>query len=65
MNLGEAIAIFMEIDRDDKTIEEKGTAIYEVLNMATRNGITKKQMLAVIKWLLNLYFDVPEEGGVK
>ena len=60
MKIGEAVAIFLEIDRDDKTAEEKGTAIYEVLKMPTHNGITKKQMLAVIKWLFNLCFDVPE-----
>lgn len=61
MKIGEAVAIFLEIERDDKTTEEKGTAIYEVLKMPTHNGITKKQMLAVIKWLLYLCFDIPEE----
>lgn len=62
MKIGKACAIFMQIESDDYTDEEKGTAIFEVLKLVTHNGITKAAMLAVIKYLLHLAFDVPEAG---
>ena len=62
MSNGEATAIFMDIERADKTNEEKGMAIFKVLTMATHNGITKRQMLKVIQWLFNQCFTV-EVGG--
>lgn len=71
MKIGKACAIFMQIDSDKYTVEEKGTAIYEVLQMPTHNGITKGNMLSVINFLLRLAFDVPEKpakvcaGGVR
>lgn len=58
MKIGKACAIFMQIDSDKYTVEEKGTAIYEVLQMPTHNGITKGNMLSVINFLLRLAFDV-------
>lgn len=61
MKIGKACAIFMQIDSDKYTVEEKGTAIYEVLQMPTHNGITKGNMLSVINFLLRLAFDVPEK----
>ena len=62
MKIGKACAIFMQIDSDEYTAEEKGTAIYEVLKMPTHNGITKDKMLSVIWYLLNLAFDIPEKA---
>lgn len=61
MKIGKACAIFMQIDSDEYTVEEKGTAIYEVLKMPTHNGINKDKMLSVIWYLLNLTFDIPEK----
>ena len=48
------LRVFMQIDSDKYTVEEKGTAILEVLKMPTHNGITKDAMLRVIKFLLYL-----------
>ena len=58
MKLSKAIAIFMQIENEEYSAEEKGTAIYEVLKMSTHNGITKYTMLRVIKFLFELAFDV-------
>lgn len=60
MNIVKAVAIFANIESDKYTDEEKGTAIMEVAQMPTHNGITKTAMLKVIWWLLNLAFDLPE-----
>lgn len=60
MNIGKAIAIFANIDSSAYTDEEKGTAIMQVAQMTTHNGITKTAMLKVIWWLLNMCFDLPE-----
>ena len=60
MNIGTACGIFLNIDSDKYTDEEKGTAIMEVCGMPTHNGIPKAAMLRVIWYLLNLCFDLPE-----
>lgn len=62
MRMGKACAIFLNIDSEQYTDNEKGTAIKRVLDMATHNGITKDHMLKVINYLLYLSFDVPEEA---
>lgn len=57
MNTSEATRIFKNIYiADDKTFEEKGEAILEVMGMETHNGITKEEMLNVIRWLWNQCF---------
>lgn len=61
MNIGKACAIFLEIDSDKYTPEEKGMAIYEVVKMPTHMGITKDAMLKVIRYLLELAYELPEE----
>lgn len=60
MDLGKSIAIFEQIENDKYDLQEKGQAIYDVLNMETHNSITKAMMLKVIKWLLELSFDLPK-----
>ena len=60
MNIGKAIAIFVNIDSDQYSSVEKGTAILQVAQMPTHNGITKTAMLKVIWWLLNMCFDLPD-----
>lgn len=61
MTIGTAVAIFLNIDREDIHDEEKGTAIHMVLDMPTHNSITKDKMLQVIRYLLHLAFDFEEE----
>lgn len=53
MNIGKACAIFMQINSDKFSDEEKGEAIYHVMKMTTHNGVTKSSMLAVIGWLFD------------
>lgn len=60
MKISTACKVFLQVNNDKYTDEEKGTAIYEVLKMPTHNGITKDAMLKVIEYLLNLAFDIPE-----
>ena len=58
MTTGEAYAICDRIDSDEYSDQEKGTAIYIVLNMETHNGVTKDNLLGIVKYLFNLCFDV-------
>lgn len=51
MNIGKAVAIFKNIRSDKYAIDEKGCAIYHVCKMPTHNGITKKDMIDVLRWL--------------
>ena len=41
--------------------EEKGLAVLKIVNMETHNSIRKDDMLKVIRWLLELSFELPEE----
>lgn len=54
MNIGTATAIFSRINDSDISYKDKITAIGEVVNMPTHNGITKAQMLEVLRWLWNV-----------
>ena len=65
MKFGKAYAIFANIDSPDYTDGEKGAAILQILKMETHNSVTKAAMLKVIRYLLILAFEVPEEqeGG--
>lgn len=65
MKINTACKIFLQVNSDKYTDEEKGTAIYEVLKMPTHNGITKDAMLKVIEYFLNLAFDIPEGSEVE
>ena len=62
MNKGRALAIFENIENATESIEEKGEAIYIVVNMATHNSVTKASMLKVIRWLLDRAFEIKQEG---
>ena len=53
MNFTKAFAVFMQIDSKEFTEEEKYEAIQQVLDAATINSITKKQVLNVVSWLFN------------
>lgn len=63
MNLGTAYAIFKRINSSKYSDEDKALAIYEVMNMETHNGITKKELLAAMRWLWNRHFVIEQEGG--
>ena len=51
MNIGKAFAVFQQIDSKNYTKDEKYEAIHDVINAATINGITKRQVLDVVSYL--------------
>lgn len=60
MNIGRAVAIFINIESADFSDEEKSQAILQVVQMPTHNGIKKDCFIDVIWWLLRQVFDVPD-----
>lgn len=50
-----AAAIFKDIHNDGTDVEVKLTAIQDVTDMETHNGITKSDMLEVLRWLVEEY----------
>ena len=52
---GKAAAIFKNIYTGGTEVEDKLTAIQDVSGWATHNGITKKEMVEVIRWLIEEY----------
>lgn len=55
MSKGKAIAIFKDIHNEAADVEEKITAIQEVIDMETINSITKADILEVLRWLVEEY----------
>lgn len=53
MNIGKAFAVFQQIESKKYTKDEKYEAIHDVINAATINSITKRQVLNVVSWLFN------------
>ena len=51
MKLGKAMALFLDIENEEYSDEEKATAIYHVMNMITHMSINKDAMIKAIKWL--------------
>lgn len=51
MNIGRAFAVFQQIESKKYTKDEKYEAIHDVINAATINGITKRQVLDVASYL--------------
>ena len=58
MNNGKATAIFKQIASEKFSENEKLVAVYEVLEMATHNGITKSDMLEALRYLFYLNCEV-------
>ncbi len=54
MNIGEACAIFRNIDKSERAIWEKKQAIRTVIDMETHNGITKQEILNALAWLMEI-----------
>lgn len=63
MTMGDAYAIFTNIDTVELDDEVKGLAVYRIANLETHNGVTKDMMLKVIRWLLGMAFDFYEENA--
>ena len=55
MNIGKATAIFKDIHNEETEVEDKLTAIQDVSGWETHNGITKIEMMEVIRWLIEEY----------
>ncbi len=51
MNIGKAFAVFQQIESKKYTKDEKYEAIHDVINAATINSITKRQVLDVASYL--------------
>lgn len=64
MNCGKACAIFEQLESDKYSENEKLTAIKEVLDMPTHNGVTKDKILSAFRWLYELAVEEvePEEA---
>ena len=60
MTLGDAYIIFQNIESPDISDEEKGLAIWKIASMPTQNGVKKDDMVKVIRYLLDLCFEVPD-----
>ena len=60
MNDKLAMFIFININDKDFTDEEKVMAIYRVLQMPTRNSITKSDMLKALNWLWHSAYEIEE-----
>ena len=58
MSNGMAYAICKSINDCNEPDEEKGLAIYTMMNMETHNGITKQELLEIIRYLHGLCFEV-------
>ncbi len=65
MSKGKAMAIFLQINSEEFTDEEKAEAIFIVMNIATHNSIKKDNMLAAIRWLWNQKYEWVEENDEK
>lgn len=55
MSKGTAVAIFKDIYTDTAEVDEKITAIQEVICMETYNSITKANMIDILRWLVEEY----------
>lgn len=51
MNIGKAFAVFQQIESKKYTKDEKYEVIHDVINAATINSITKRQVLDVASYL--------------
>lgn len=51
MNIVVAISIFEDIESEGYTEEQKAIAIRKVLDMPTKNSITKDHICKVLDWL--------------
>ena len=57
MNTGKAMAVFLQINSNNYSDEEKAEAIYHVMNMPTHMSIKKDDMLNALKWLWHCVYE--------
>lgn len=60
MNIAKATVIFLNLDSEQFTDEEKAMAIYEIMNMPTHNSINKVSIIEALKWLWNKAYELEE-----
>lgn len=63
MNIGRAVGIVKNISNENYTDNEKGLAIYDVMNMPTLNSVTKDELVKAIQWLWHKAFEFGDEDG--
>ena len=65
MNIGRAVGIVKNISNENYTDNEKGLAIYEVMNVPTINSVTKDELVKAIQWLWHKAFEFEDEDGAE
>lgn len=55
--LSKAISIFEDIENPQYSLEEKATAIKMVLDMPTKNSITKDSICKAFNWIMEQFFE--------
>lgn len=58
MGIGEAYVICKNIKDCQKPDDDKGLAIYIMMNMESHNGMSKYELIEVIRYLHGMCFDV-------
>ena len=61
MSIEQARAIFENLEEPNCMIECKGLAIRTILDMATHNSVTKKQLLKAMDWMWNQMFEMEDQ----
>lgn len=54
------LIVFTNLDSNKYTQNEKALAIYKVLRMPTKNGISKEAICKATKWLWDQLFELSE-----
>ena len=62
MNIGKSCGVFEQINTDKYTEQEKLSAIKQVIEMPTHNGITKDCILNAFKWFFNWAVEKSSSG---
>ena len=61
MTVGEARAIFDNLEGCQRPIETKGLAIKIIMDMKTHNSVTKAQLLKAMNWMWDQMFEYKRE----
>lgn len=65
MKIGKAAAIFINIDSEKYTEEEKLEAIFDVMNMPTHNSFSKGKILDALRWLWHSCVQIEEDEELR
>lgn len=55
MTKSKALAIVKNIYTDEEDMEDKLSAIQEIVEMETHNSITKQELIDALRWILEVY----------